>query len=221
MRYSSSLLSFFAFVKYSTKSLQDQFGPSGSGSSGGGNEEAIVANELARQQRCTNIRAAYATMKCAGKATSPPDMSTLGIPDFANGIPAFRSNGLWAPIVLTYATTLFNPSLTSNDGRLALSAAFRDSLTACAGAAPCQNDVLQYFGYNQVSLPIIGTLGPIDINNAYNRYLDIVIATLGYVGVSTNDRSEAAKITNKYYGLQVCQGISSQGMNAQNRCGAF
>jgi hypothetical protein len=191
------------------------FGSSGGGTGGtGGNtEEAIVANELARQQRCSAVRAAYAALKCAGKSTTPPDFAGVGIPNTANGIPAFSTSPIWGTYVVGYANVLFTTTTTTDDARRAAAAAIRDSLNACNGTISCQNDVLQYFGINRVTIPIIGSIG--DINNAYNRFLELI-------GLGTDfAQSEAGKVADKFYGLQVCQGIAAQGMNAQNRCGAL
>lgn len=189
------------------------FPSGGGGGSGGNTEEAIAANEVARQQRCTAIRAAYAALKCAGKATTAPDMASIGIPNSENGAPAYGSSTLWGTYVLDYANILFNPLTTTDDARRAAAAATRDSLISCAGNIACQNDVLQYFGINRVTIPVIGSIG--DINNAYNRFLELI-------GLGTDlSSSQAGKISSKFYGLQVCQGVASQAMNAQNRCGAL
>lgn len=185
------------------------FGPSGSGSSGGGNEEAIVANELARQQRCTNIRAAWNSLKCAQKATSAPQSTyDLGIPS------QYPTQTLWGSVVLAYTYDLFVNMPDTNTARASGQQAARDSLAACQGVAQCQAEVFQYFGMTTVTAPNLGSIG--DVNALINALINTISG--GGVGFAA---SEAGKVTSKYYGLFVCQGVATQAMSPLNRCGSL
>ena len=180
--------------------------PSGGSSSGGTAEEAFVANEQARQQRCTKIRQALSDANCANTASNAPSTpEALNISTMFYG-----SSLLWEGHIMALANDVFNR--TTQDFRVAASNAARASLIACSGLAYCQQEVLVYFGMNRVAIPNLGALVG-DVSQAYNEFLRLIGAGRDL------ESSDAGKLIRKYYNSQFCNAVKSQATNAQNRCG--
>ena len=169
----------------------------------------MVANELARRERCTNIRAAWNSLKCVQKALSEPQNTyDLAIPSQC------PSSQLWGNVMLAYAYNLFVNMPDTITARAAGQQAARDSLAACMGVVQCQAEVFQYFGMTSVTVPNLGAIGDV------NALLNTLVNTISGGGVGFGG-SEAGKVTSKYYGLFACQGVATQAMSPLNRCGSL